>query len=176
MKRINALLLSTALLTAGPAVAQVIEDWDTSGDGVLSQEEWNTGLSEMGLFSDWDADGNGSLTSDEFAGGLFGRFDDDGDGSLTTAEWDAGIDAWYGENQVDLEYSNWDGDGDGTLSEEEFTSGFEEAGLFESFATSAGIENVEEGIGEEEFSGGLFDWFDADDDGGLIADEAGWFG
>lgn len=104
----------------------------------------------------------------------FGRFDDDGDGSLTTAEWDAGIDAWYGENQLDLEYSNWDGDG--TLSEEEFTSGFEAAGLFENFTTSARLENVEDDVGEEEFFGGLFDWFDADDDGGLIADEACWFG
>ena len=176
MNRISAFLISTAILAAGPAAAQVIEDWDSNGDGTLSQEEWNAGLSERGVFSEWDADGDGSLTSGEFAGGIFGRFDEDGDGTLTSAEWDAGFDQWYGEQAVDLDYSEWDANGNGELTEEEFTTAFEEEGLFESFGTSAGLENVDDGIGEDEFFGGLFDWFDADDDGGLIADEAGWFG
>ena len=65
MNRVSAFLIATAILAAGPATAQVIEDWDSNGDGALSHEEWTTGLSECGVFSDWDADGDGSLTSDE---------------------------------------------------------------------------------------------------------------
>ena len=176
MKRFSALLLTAALASTGPAAAQVVENWDTDGDGVITQDEWNTGLTEMGLFSDWDADGDGSLTSDEFAGGLFDRFDEDGDGALTVSEWDTGIDNFYGEAAVDASFETWNTDGDEVLSEEEFVAGFNEAGLFGDFATAGGIEATEDGINEDEFLGGLFDWFDADDDSGIVADEAGWFG
>ena len=130
----------------------------------------------MGLFSDWDADGDGSLTSDGLAGGLFGRFDDDGDGSLTVSGWEIGINNFYGKAAVDASFETWNTDGDEVLSEEEFVAGPNDAGLFESFATASDIENTEDGIGEDEFLGGLLDWFDADDDGGVVADEAGWFG
>ena len=129
----------------------------------------------MGLFSDWDADGGGSLTSDEFAGGLFERFDEDDNGALTVSEWDTGIDNFYGEAAADTLFENWNTDGD-ELSEEEFTAGFSDAGLFEDFAAAGGIENTDDGIAEDEFLGGLFDWFGADGDGGIIADETGWFG
>ena len=89
--------------------------------------------------------------------------------------------------------SAWDDDGDGIITETEFDDEFTTA-IFEDFATEVGIETVSVetgepiegdvaaedgdavGVREQDFFAGLFDWFDADDDTGIIADEAGWFG
>ena len=104
MNRLQAISMSAILAFAGPAVAQTLEDWDADGSGAVSQQEWTTGLGILGLFSSWDADASGVVDEAEFAGGLFGRFDADGDGALTATEWDDGIDAWYGEEAVDLDF------------------------------------------------------------------------
>lgn len=182
MKKIGALLLSSALLAAGPAAAQGFAEWDADGDGVLAQEEWDAGVASSSLFDNWDADGDGTITATEYESGLFGWFDDDGDGALSVAEWDAGVDAWYGEEAVDFDVAAWDDDGDGTITEAEFSSEFATAGPFEDFTTEAGVETTAVeggdavGVAEQDFIAGLFDWFDADDDTGIVADEAGWFG
>lgn len=176
MKKITAFLISTAVLAVSPALAQTFEEWDADEDGVLSEEEWSTGFTDADLFNDWDADDSGAINSDEFGEGLFWRFDDDGDGVLTQAEWDEGFDTWYGETAVDLEFGIWDADGDGVVSQEEFVSAYNDADLFTDFTETTEIEATEDGVAEDDFIAGLFDWFDADDDTGLIADEAGWFG
>ena len=176
MRRITTLLLGSALLAAGPAASQFVEEWDTDGDGALSQEEWSSALREQGVFGEFDADGNGTVSEEEFASGLFGRFNENGDDALTQTEWDTGIDQWFGEQAVDVSWENWNTDGDDSLTEEEFTTAFTDTDLFAGFADAAGVEDPAAGIGEEEFLGGLFDWFDEDDDDLLIADEGGWFG
>ncbi|MFZ3585298.1 hypothetical protein ACOI1H_24710 [Loktanella sp. DJP18] len=188
MKRFSTLLLSAALLT-GPASAQVVRGWDLDSDGILSQDEWNAGLTELGVLSEWDEDGDGALVSDEFAGGLFERFDEDNSGTLTVGEWDSGIDSFYGEAAVDASFENWNTDGDEVLSEEEFMAQFMEAGLFENYAIAGGTE-VEIGawdadgdsmLSEDEFfegwgstwgdSGSAFNTWDGDADGLLSEDE-----
>lgn len=181
-KTISAFLLSTTLLAAGPAAAQTFTEWDADGDAVLTQEEWTAGLGESGIFDNWDADGDGIITAVEYEDGLFDWFDDDEDGALTVAEWDEGVDAWFGEGAVDFEVSAWDDDGDGIITEEEFNDEYTTTGLFEDFTTETAVETTEVeggdavGVAEQDFFAGLFDWFDADDDTGIIADEAGWFG
>ena len=118
----------------------------------------------------------------EYQAGLFGWFEDDDDGTLTVSEWDEGDDAWFGEGAADFEVSAWNDDGDGTITREEFNEEYAATGLFEDFTTEAGVETVAADIGdatgvrEQDFVAGLFDWFDADDDTGIVADEAGWFG
>jgi Ca2+-binding EF-hand superfamily protein len=176
MNRTRALLLSTALIAAAPVWAQSIGDWDGDGNGTVDLEEWTTGMGVLGLFSDWDAEADGTLVESEFASGLFERFDGNDDEALSSSEWDDGIDAWYGEEAVELDFEAWNRDDDDRLSEEEFTDSFAVSELYEDFAAEVGIENPNGGIGEDAFVGGLFDWFDADDDGEVSPGESGWFG
>jgi hypothetical protein len=164
-----------ALLTAAPASAQILGDWDTDQSGVLSGEEWRAGLQETGLFADWDADTSGRLNAAELGAGLFERFDDDDDGVLSVAEWDEGVDAWYGERTVNFEFANWDKDGNGVLSEAEFVEAFDREGLYTTFTTEIGAADAEAGLEEDELLGGLFDWFDEDEDEELAEAEAGLF-
>ena len=176
MNRITGLLLSTALLAAGPAAAQYFTEWDGDADGLLTEDEWGVGARDAGLYSTWDADADGALTSDEFGVGLFSTFDDNDDGSLSVDEWDEGIDSWYGEQAVNLSFENWDADGDGMLSEAEFAAGFETEGGYNDFATEAGVTDAEAGLNEDQFLGGMFSWLDDDDDASLNEEEAnGWF-
>ncbi|TFL17241.1 hypothetical protein [Jannaschia formosa] len=173
---------AAVLIVGQPVFAQTFTDWDADGDGTLTRSEWDTGVTDSDLFGNWDANDDGTVSAVEYEDGLFDLFDDDDNGALSIAEWDEGVDSWYGEARADFEVSAWDDDGDGTITEEEFNDEFTTAGLFDDFTTDAGIETVEieggdaVGVRENDFFAGLFDWFDADDDTGIVADEAGWFG
>lgn len=82
-----------ALLLVTPALADFQEEWDSDGDGALSEEEFNTGFSEGGAYDAWDADDDGMLTEDEFNFGVFGGYDDDESGVIEEPELgDAGDD------------------------------------------------------------------------------------
>ena len=175
MQRVTTFLLASALLAAGPAAAQSIEQWDTDGNGTLSQDEWSSALREQGLFGEFDTDGNGTVSEEEFATGLFGRFDDNGDSALSQEEWDTGFDQWFGEEAVEASWDEWNADGDDTLNQDEFVSSFLGTSLFEDFAEAAGVEDPSAGVGEDDFLFGLFDWFDEDDDDSVSEEEAGWF-
>ena len=168
MKKIlSTLAVSTALLTA-PAHAQLFEGWDTDESGTLGLAEFTPGIHEQGLFSDWNTNEDEALSEDEFESGLFGLFDDDDNGELTQAEWDEGVDAWFGEQAVDADFSAWDDDGDGVLSEAEFTG---EIGTLDTgFDEFAGDDQQ---VTETEFDEGMFGWFeeDEDDDEELAEDE-----
>ena len=48
-------------------------------------------------------------------------------------------------------------------------------GLYTTFATEIGATDVEANLEEEEFLGGLFDWFDEDEDEELAEAEVGLF-
>lgn len=182
MTKLATLMTSSALiLTALPVLAQTFADWDTDGDGILTRSEWDTGVADTS-YGAWDANDDGFVSAVKYEDGLFGWMDDGDDGALSVAEWDEGFDSWYGEATVDFDVSSWDDDGDGMITEAEFTEEYTTTSLFEDFTTEVGVETMEVegsdavGVRENDFYAGLFDWFDADDDTGIIADEAGWFG
>ncbi|HEX6981495.1 MAG TPA: hypothetical protein VF181_01935 [Balneolaceae bacterium] len=97
----SALLL--LFVVASPALAQdnqgsEFDSWDANSDSTLSQDEFTSGVSDMGYYDEWDADGNGEISEEEWNTGIEDNFD-----------------------AYDGEY--WDMDGDGVLSEEEFENG-----------------------------------------------------
>ncbi|SEW04965.1 EF hand [Cognatiyoonia koreensis] len=83
---LTALLTSTALIVAAPAIAE--EDWDSDGDGGYSSTEFNAGNSAAGMFKEWDSDGDGMLSEDEFNAGNFAKYDANGDGVIDGDERD----------------------------------------------------------------------------------------
>lgn len=76
-----------AVAIAAMSTSALAQEWDMDGDGMLNQDEWNTGWNESGVFNDWDGDGDGMLTSDEFNTGVYGGYDRDGDGMLNDEEY-----------------------------------------------------------------------------------------
>lgn len=98
--------------------------WDTGHDGIVSEEEWNKGITHMegydanqnGTFKEWDADNNGKVDFNEFTSGLndnnyFRMLDMNEDQKLSDQEvansaikiWDEDDD----DNIERIEYSNW---------------------------------------------------------------------
>lgn len=69
------------------------DTWDADNDGILSQEEFNEGIAETGVYSDWDTDATAGLNEEEFYGGAYNVVDQDDDGVLAEQE--------YGEYQDD---------------------------------------------------------------------------
>ena len=73
---------------ASPAIAQeAYGDWDTDGTAGISQNEFNTGFGEGGVYDSWDADGDGALTEDEFNTGVYGAYDRDDSGVIEEPEF-----------------------------------------------------------------------------------------
>jgi hypothetical protein len=157
---------------AQPAAAQMMSDWDTDASGGLSREEWSAGIESGTMFDDWDADGNDAIDQDEFAGGLFGRFDADGDDELTPGEWEDGIDRWFADSTLDLDFARWDADGDGSVGSEEFRDGFRTTGLYDEFRASANLSTTDDEIERNAFRAGVYDWMDRNRDDDLDAGES----
>jgi Ca2+-binding EF-hand superfamily protein len=93
--------------------------WDTDGDGVIDQAEWNNKLPEvggdspLGGFRDYDADRDQALTYEEFRRNFsdtefFQEMDEDGDGSLDDEDLSSAM------------FFLWDHDGDGYVESAEF--------------------------------------------------------
>lgn len=81
-----------AALTATPALAQGMGDWDSDGDGAVNEEEFHQGWSsgfEGGdnAFGLWDEDDDGMLSEDEYNAGVFGSYDDDDSGVIEEPEF-----------------------------------------------------------------------------------------
>ena len=55
----------------------LFDDWETDDDGTLTEEEFEAGIDQGGIFSDWSGD--------------FDAWDTDGDDALTEAEFEAGV-------------------------------------------------------------------------------------
>lgn len=100
----------------GDMGAQLMELYDTNGDGAITQEEIDTARADR--LAAFDADGNGTLSLEEYQAlwldayrermvDNFQRHDDDGDGAITVEE--------FGEDQSRL-VRRLDRDGDGTLT------------------------------------------------------------
>ena len=87
LKKLAGIGAVIAALTAAPAMAQEIGEWDGDGDGVLNQEEFNEGFGEVGAFGEWDEDGDGALSEDEYNAGVFDSYDDDDSGAIEEPEF-----------------------------------------------------------------------------------------
>ena len=75
-------------LAAVPALAQdSMSDWDSNGDGSISQDEFNTGWDEAGIYDSWDEDGDGTLSNDEFETGIYDSYDADDSGAIEEPEF-----------------------------------------------------------------------------------------
>jgi hypothetical protein len=71
-----------------------LSDWDTSGDGALTEDEIVAGVQDSATWSQWDQDGNGTVDEAEFNQAVFGAWDANGDGYVDETEWSANFDAW----------------------------------------------------------------------------------
>jgi hypothetical protein len=87
LKKLTLISAAAALLTATPALAQDMAEWDADSDGVINQEEFNAGWGDVGSYGEWDADGDGSLTEEEFNTGLFDGYDADDSGAIEEPEF-----------------------------------------------------------------------------------------
>ncbi|GGK54637.1 EF-hand domain-containing protein [Salinarimonas ramus] len=163
--------LAALALSVPPATAQTraFEALDADGDGALGRAEFLAELEgREGLFETFDADADGALAPVEFRDGLYATWDRDDDGALSVSEWDRGVDAWFGEDDVELEVGQWDDDRNGTIEPEEFAEGLDETGLF------AGLDASDDALlDDEELYGGVFDRADIDEDEELDEDEGG---
>lgn len=175
MRHLSPILYAMALLVADAAGAQKMRDWDTDASGDLSRDEWAAGMASGTDFADWDADGSGTLDAGEFAGGVFGRLDTDDDDALSQAEFDAGAMSWLGTDAASQSFTTWDADRDGTISSDEFLGQYQAAGLFEQVLAQAGIDTAADGLAQDQFAAGLFDWMDTDRNDLLAEGEHGWF-
>ena len=119
-----------------------------------------------GLFERFDADADGVVAQPELASGLYALWELSGEGVLSVDEWDAGVDRWFGEDDVNLAVGNWDRDGDGTISEAEFAAALEATDLFARADVDADV-----GLDADEFADTAFDAADADGDGLFSAEE-----
>ncbi len=162
--------ITAFLLATGPAAAQMMQDWDSDASGALSRDEWNTAFNDSTDFSDWDADGDGMVRYDEFDNVLFNRFDADDDDRLIGAEWDYTVDKMYGEEPLNFSLEDYDYDGDQALSRDEFA----DVGLYDDFRERGGLDTSVDGIGEDDFADGMFDWYDANDDDEIGPGEDRW--
>ncbi len=95
------------------------------GSAASSGASFQKTLGEQ-LMERWDTDGDGALSVDEFGGeaAAFQRFDRDGNGQLTVGELDAGLAALRREQQVEGAAQETmrlrDADHDGALTRTEF--------------------------------------------------------
>lgn len=92
LKKLAGIGAVLAALTAGPAMAQDMGEWDSDGDGTLNEEEfsegWNSAYGEgESAFSNWDEDGDGSLNEEEFNTGVYNSYDDDDSGAIEEPEF-----------------------------------------------------------------------------------------
>ena len=103
-------------LSAGAALAEahtMMGDFDADADMSVTQDEFNTGLTNAGTFGSMDADASGTLTEDEYgmdtSGADYTAYDTDASGDISEEEFGTGV---FGE---------YDADASGDLNEEEFT-------------------------------------------------------
>ncbi len=142
------LLTAAAALVAMPAFAQMatpemdVTSFDTDGDGMLSNTEFNTGFDGAGTMGRYDSDDDMMLSEDEYNAGFgnigdfreegyeargFGDLDADADGMLNNEEYN---NAFFGEYDRDR-------------------SGMIEEGEYEAIGTDMGEGGLFHGAGDD---------------------------
>lgn len=71
-----------------------MSDWDTDGDGTLSEDELAAGIRDHDRWTEWDQDGDGTLNQTEFNDAVFSAWDDNDDGSIDETEWRPNFERW----------------------------------------------------------------------------------
>lgn len=165
-------VIAALVAAAGSAAsAQDIRAWDRDSDGVLGQDEFSQGFFDTDLFETWDLNEDDLLDFTEFSETLYVIWDADDDGDLSADEWDDAVDAWFGEQAVNLDLAAWDDDDDGVISRDEFAEALRTTDLLSRLDTL----DEDEMIGEDELASGVFDVADIDGDEAIGEGEKGFF-
>jgi len=159
----------------------IYSDWDTSGDGLIDENEWTT-LGWGYDYNTWDANRDGWLNSGEFYDGTYNTYDANEDGYWDNVEWDdagkAGLfgmpsfnghdsngdgkltrDEFYGSVSDIGIYSDWDTSGDGLIDENEWTT------IGWDYGYNTWDLNRDGWLNSGEFYDGTYNTFDANEDG-----------
>lgn len=149
-----------------PEVPPAVAAWDQDEDGLLSEREYQAGVDDAGLFKEFDTDDNGYLTSDELRFGLFEAWDQNNDTLLTEEEFARGSRQWFGSEDRYGTFAAGDANGDRLIGYDEF--------LDHALRIHAGWnQNADPLLDAREFSSGLFEDQDQDDDGSVRDNEFG---
>lgn len=143
-------------------------DWDDDGNLELSETEFETGFAETGTFDAWDRDGDAALSDGEFATGTFADWDTDNDLEITEEEYGIGTERWYGPD-YDTPFTDWDADASGVIDRTEFGE------AWDNDYYTAWDEDDDSLLSEDEFTTGIYDTVDYDDDYVITVEEEGWF-
>lgn len=94
-----------------------MSDWDSNGDGMLTEDEFYDGVSDAGLYDDWDTDSDGLIEESEYSqigiDDSYDSWDANSDGYLDSGEFYDGIYSYYDENEDGhWDDGEWDDAGD----------------------------------------------------------------
>lgn len=190
-----------AILMAGTALAAgQFSPLDTNQNGVLDQNEFEAALEDGNTFSAFDNNNDGVISEDEYNQGVknddwFAAWDADKDGFLEPGEFDprfarlgtqslainsganVGANTQYRATRgmdPSVAFNDWDENGDGKLEPDEFRTGMGGLDYDRNIASWDTDDNGE--ISQNEYIQGMWNEFDADENGQLSADEVpNWF-
>lgn len=168
---VSSLAVAAALMMPGLAFAQetfVYTDWDNDGNLELSDSEFSEGFGETGTYDAWDRDETAGLSEGEFATGMFSRWDTDNDLQITEEEYEVGTERWYGAD-YDTPFADYDTDGSGYIDTTEFGETWDSDYYSEWDADGDGL------LTEEEYTTGVYETADVNDDYVITVEEEGWF-
>ena len=160
---------AAALLTAGAASAQLFGD-EIGTD--YDRDTFNTGFGESGYYDALDTDDDALLSENEYSTGLFADYDRDNDVRISEEEFGLGTDRYYGGGYGGGLFTDYDADADGFLNQEEF-GGFYETEGREAYADLDADQDTF--LDADEYSTGLYDAADRDQDEILTVEEEGFF-
>lgn len=138
--------------------------YDANEDDMLDENEF--GESNATSFTEWDEDGDSAYNDEEFYGSTFGVADANDDDMIDETEWNEGRNNLYGDYAGENDWDVFDKDEDGLLNSDEWNEGFADSEWFNEFD-----ENDDELVDSNEWNSGLFDDWDANDDGFLDEEE-----
>lgn len=167
----SALALTTALVVPTFAHAQttfVYTDWDNDGNLELTDKEFAEGFAETGTYDAWDRDETAGLSEGEFATGVFSRWDRDNDLQITEEEYAVGSEQWYGADYA-TPFADYDTDDSGYIDTTEFGENWDSDYYAEWDADTDGL------LTEDEYTTGLYETADVNDDYVITVEEEGWF-
>jgi Ca2+-binding EF-hand superfamily protein len=118
----------TAMVANGPqngmSVDQILSDFDTDGDGAVSETEFEAGPSGNSAGSPPPPAGTSGMSSADFINQIFSTSDTNGDGEIDSDELSQmSANAPEGAPSAETMLSELDTDGSGTISQSEFEAG-----------------------------------------------------
>jgi len=154
-----------ALLVTTSANAQIFGD--TYGTD-LDYDRFNTGFGESGIYDAWDRDDEIGLSESEFGTGVFSDWDRDNDMLISEEEYGLGAGRWYGAD-YDGVFADYDTDATGYLEPAEFGASWDNDYYTAWDTDGDGL------LSEDEYSTGLYNTSDVDQNMVITVGEEGWF-